>query len=337
LTNQPDRPFFAMPYPGILRVTCKTPLSGLPHVHVYMAEGQHGGIVVFDTAMPYEDSFDRILQGVAFMGRKPTDIERIYLTHAHPDHFGCAGMLEEASGAPVVCHPIAKRTFEAMGSPDPERWMTRMNIYAEHGWTMTEMPESRMMSSAFSSMKLPQQMITVGEGDTVTFAGGDWNVYWTPGHEEGHVVFHRRDDGVLIVGDTVLGRITPHIGWMGEPADPLAQFLDSLEKVAKLEPSLTLPGHGRPFDQGAERARSIASHHALRLRRCIEIVMRDGPLNAMGVARDLFDRELMNFEERLALAETLSHLEYLRLRGRVHRDMNVDGVWLYDTARSVVP
>jgi glyoxylase-like metal-dependent hydrolase (beta-lactamase superfamily II) len=330
------RPHFAMPYPGIFRVTCATPLSGLPHVHVYMAQGPDGGLVVFDTAMPYEDSFERILAGIEYLGRKPTDVERIYITHAHPDHFGCAGMLEEATGAPVVCHPIAKQQFEAMATPDPDRWIARMNIYGEHGWTPQEMPESRMMSMAFSSMKLPTRMTTIDEGDVVSFADGDWDVYWTPGHEEGHVVFHRHTDGVLIVGDTVLGKITPHIGWMGEPADPLAQFLDSLEKVAKLDASLVLPGHGRPFDQGAERARAISAHHALRLRRCIEIVIRNGPINAMAVARDLFDRELMMFEERLALAETLSHLEYLRLRGQLHREMS-DGTWLYEAPRGMVP
>jgi glyoxylase-like metal-dependent hydrolase (beta-lactamase superfamily II) len=336
VTDPQDRPFFAMPYPGILRVTCPTPLSGLPHVHVYMAEGPQGGLVVFDTAMPYGDSFDRILQGIAWVGRQPTDVERIYLTHAHPDHFGCSGMLQEATGAPVVCHPLAKRALEAIGSPDPDRWMLRMNMYAEHGWAPQEMAEGQMMRTAFSSMSLPTQMTTIDEGDTVAFAGGEWDVYWTPGHEEGHVVFHRRSDGVLIVGDTVLGKITPHIGWMQDPPDPLAQFLDSLEKVAKLEPSLVLPGHGRPFEQGAERARTIASHHALRLRRALEIVMRHGPISAIDVARDLFDRELMFFEERLALAETLSHLEYLRLRGRMHREM-ADGVWLYEAPQSLVP
>ena len=31
------------------------------------------------------------------------------------------------------------------------------------------------------------------------------------------------------------------------------QFLDSLDKVARLGPSLLLPGHGRPLDEGAER------------------------------------------------------------------------------------
>jgi glyoxylase-like metal-dependent hydrolase (beta-lactamase superfamily II) len=301
-----------------------------------MAEGSDGGLVIFDTAMPYDDSFERILHGIEYLGRTPTDIERIYLTHAHPDHFGCSGMLQEASGAPVVCHPLAKQVLEAMGHPDPERWMLRMNMYAEHGWSASELPESRMMSSAFSAMNLPSKMTTIDEGDVLTFAGGQWDVYWTPGHEHGHVVFHRRSDGVLIVGDTVLGKITPHIGWMAEPPDPLAQFLDSLEKVAKLDPFLVLPGHGRPFEEGAERARTIASHHALRLRRALEIVIRDGPMSALDVARDLFDRELMFFEERLALAETLSHLEYLRLRGRMQREMS-DGIWRYDAPRSLVP
>jgi glyoxylase-like metal-dependent hydrolase (beta-lactamase superfamily II) len=328
-----QRPYFAMPFPGIFRLTCATPLSGLPHVHVYLAEGSEGGLVVFDTAMPYDDSFDRILQGIGWMGRTPADIERIYLTHAHPDHFGCAGLLQEASGAPVVCHPLAKQTLEAMGNPDPERWRSRMSMYAEHGWGSEEMIESRM-ASAFSSMRLPTNMTTIDEGNTISFAGGMWDIYWTPGHEEGHVVFHRSSDRVLIVGDTVLGKITPHIGWMLEPPDPLGQFLDSLDKVAALDPSLVLPGHGRPFEEGAERARTIKSHHHLRLRRCIEILLRKGPANAMEVARDLFDRELMFFEERLALAETLSHLEYLRLRGRVHREL-VDGIWLYEVHRLI--
>jgi glyoxylase-like metal-dependent hydrolase (beta-lactamase superfamily II) len=139
---------------------------------------------------------------------------------------------------------------------------------------------------------------------------------------------------VLIVGDTVLGKITPHIGYHADPPDPLGQFLDSLEKVAQLDPQFVLPGHGRPFDEGAERARSIASHHELRLRRSVEVIARHGPLSAMDVARQLFGRDVMFFEERLALAETLSHLEYLRLRGRLHREQ-VDGIWLYEVHKLV--
>ena len=328
-----DRPYFAMPHPGIFRVTCPTPFPGLPHVHVYMAEGTDGGIVVIDTAMPVADSFDRILQGIEWMGRKPQDVERIYLTHAHPDHFGCAGLLQDVTGAPVVCHPIARDGLERMRNPEANRWERMAELYVEHGRTSEEIVPSQA-SGAFMQMKHPERIGGIEEGDVVGFAGGEWDIYWTPGHEEGHVVFHRRSDGVLVVGDTVLGKITPHIGWMAEPPDPLGQFLGSLEKVASLDPSLLLPGHGRPFDQGAERARSIAAHHDLRLRRCVEILIRNGPSNAMDVARELFDRELFLYQERLALSETLSHLEYLRLRGRLHRQQ-VDGIWRYEVPKLV--
>jgi glyoxylase-like metal-dependent hydrolase (beta-lactamase superfamily II) len=329
------RPFFAMPFPGIFRVTCDTPIPGLPHVHVYMAEGSSGGIVIIDTAMPFGDSFERIQHGIEWMGRSPSDVERIYLTHAHPDHFGCAGRLQELTGAPVVCHPFAKRALEAMGNPDPARWQQRLVVYAEHGWQEEDELTGRM-SGSFSQMVLPERFETIEEGDSVTFGGGDFDIYWTPGHEEGHVVFFRTRDRLCVVGDTVLGKITPHIGWMLEPPDPLGQFLDSLEKVASLDPSLVLPGHGRPFDEGAERAHSIAAHHEARLRRCMGILIRRGPLNALQVAHDLFDRDLMFFEVRLALAETLAHLEYLRLRGRLQREM-VDGVWHYEAPRKLIP
>jgi glyoxylase-like metal-dependent hydrolase (beta-lactamase superfamily II) len=224
-----------------------------------------------------------------------------------------------------------------MGNPNEDRWQRMADAYIEHGRPNVEMMPS-MAAGSFMQMVHPQRVEEIEEGDTISFAGGEWDIYWTPGHEEGHVVFHRKSDGVLVVGDTVLGRITPHIGWMPggsgpspdpEPSDPLGQFLDSLDKVASLEPSFVLPGHGRPFERGAERARSISAHHDLRLRKCLEILIRKGSANAMDVARDLFDRELMNYEERMALSETLSHLEYLRLRGRLHRSL-VDGIWLYE-------
>lgn len=336
MTESYERPSFAMPYPGIFRITHPTPFPGLPHVHVYVAEGANGGLVVLDTAMPGQDTFDRIVRGIEWMGRKVTDIEAIYLTHCHPDHFGGAGLLQEASGAPVVCHPIARDQLVRMRNPDPARFEEMMNVFVEHGRPNENVTEAiGPRASFFSQMTLPDEMTTIDEGDAVSFGQGEWDIYWTPGHEEGHVVFHRRADGICIVGDTVLGKITPHIGWFPANPDPLGQFLDSLEKVARLEPTLVLPGHGRPFESGAERARSIAAHHAQRLRRCLQIVIRRGPAHALDIARALFDRDLMFFEERLALAETLSHLEYLRMRERIRREM-VDGVWLYEAPRSLV-
>lgn len=322
-----ERPFFAMPYPGIFRVTCPLPFPGLDHVHAYLAEGPEGGLVLIDTTLGYEDSFARLEQGVRWLDRELVDIERIVLTHAHPDHIGLSAQLQEISGAPVVCHPIAERMFAEMGSGD--RWRQVAEHYTEHG----RAPEPG--GDRGFRIGVPEVIEHVSDGDEIAFAGGRWEVSWTPGHEWGHVVFFRRSDGVLVVGDTLLGKITPHIGYMVEPPDPLGQFLGSLDTVEGLEPSFVVPGHGRPFEDGAGRARAIRAHHEHRLRRCVEVLVRGGPMSALDVARELFGEDLMFFEERLALAETLSHLEHLRLKGRLIRE-KVDGVWRYELAR-VVP
>ncbi len=322
-----DRPFFSMPYPGIFRVTCPTPFPGLPHVHAYLAEGPQGGVVLIDTTLGFEGSFDRVEQAVRWMDRDLSDVETIYLTHAHPDHVGLAARLCEASGAPAVCHPIAEQGLDAMATG--ERWQEIAAHYVEHGRD----PETPREPS-FTIPK-PARLEHIEAGDHVTFAGSSWQVHWTPGHEWGHVAFFRPGDRLLISGDTLLGKITPHIGYTIEPSDPLGQFLESLDALAALEPSLVLPGHGRPFEEGAERARVIRAHHEQRLRRTIEILARRGPTHALDVSRELFGRDLMFFQERLAMAETLAHLEHLRLTGRLERDLT-EGVWHYHIGK-VVP
>ena len=321
-----DRPFFAMPYPGIFRVTSPLPFPGLDHVHVYIAEGPSGGLVVIDTTLGILDSFDRIEQGIRWLDRKLTDIERIILTHAHPDHIGLAAALQDASGAEVVCHPICHEMM--LGMRTPERWEHIGRSYAAHGWTPT--PEA-IRGGGFP---IPPNVVHVREGERLHFAGTAWDVHWTPGHEWGHIVFFRPGDRLLIAGDTLLAKITPHIGYMVDPPDPLGMFLESLKHIEALEAAFVLPMHGRPFEEATERARAIAAHHQQRLRRIVDIFVRRGAVPAIDVSEELFGRNLMHFEERLALAETLSHLEHLRLAGRLRRELQ-DGVYRYELDRPV--
>jgi hypothetical protein len=82
------------------------------------------------------------------------------------------------------------------------------------------------------------------------------------------------------------------------------------------------PGHGQPFAGLAERVDALRDHHLQRnatIRGLVEQA-RDG-LTANSVASQLFGERLRSVDDRrFALAETLAHLEHLRLRGALGRE-----------------
>jgi glyoxylase-like metal-dependent hydrolase (beta-lactamase superfamily II) len=134
---------------------------------------------------------------------------------------------------------------------------------------------------------------------------------------------------MLISGDHLLPGITPHIDFVrGADSDPLGEFLGSLRRVEKLGPELVLPGHGRPFRDGSGRARAIARHHERRLAQIAQVITRE-PRSASYIVDEIFGRELLNFQRRLAFGEALAHLAYLRRRGEVERVRSDGGGFLY--------
>jgi glyoxylase-like metal-dependent hydrolase (beta-lactamase superfamily II) len=157
-------------------------------------------------------------------------------------------------------------------------------------------------------------------------------VVYTPGHSRAHICLWSPADKILISGDHLLPTITPHIDFKrGVDDDPLGDFLDSLATVERLDPALVLPGHGGPFDDGADRARVVARHHDRRLGSILQVV-RHEPASADTITDEIFGDSLLNFEHRLALGEALAHLAYLHRRGEVER-MEEDGRLMYKKVR----
>ena len=93
------------------------------------------------------------------------------------------------------------------------------------------------------------------EGGTGTVAGGGGEL---------------AGNGRLFSGDHLLPTITPHIGLYEDPdsdeiTDPLGDYLDSLERIARLRPAEVLPAHQYPFTDAAGRVEQLIAHHAERL------------------------------------------------------------------------
>ena len=154
------------------------------------------------------------------------------LTHAHSDHQGVSDELCEKLGIPFW---VGEHDADAAERPElirerqPDRPINRFL------WRVWAGPGRRVDRN-------------LREGDEM--AG--FEVLEVPGHSAGHVAFWREQDRVLVAGD-VLNNMNIITGLPGlhEPKtyftpDP-ARNRESARRLARLEPSLVLFGHGPPL------------------------------------------------------------------------------------------
>jgi glyoxylase-like metal-dependent hydrolase (beta-lactamase superfamily II) len=148
----------------------------------------------------------------------------------------------------------------------------------------------------------------------------------TPGHTQGHVVFHEPTANELFAGDHVLPHITPSIGLEPVRAEsPLRSYLDSLRLVLALPDCMLLPAHGPATPSTHARVEELLAHHEERLTATAEAVSA-GASTGFEVSRVLtwtrrltpFD-DLDPFNQVMAAHETVAHLKVLVERGWLQR------------------
>ncbi|WP_317044295.1 MBL fold metallo-hydrolase [Flavobacterium davisii] len=152
------------------------------------------------------------------------------LTHAHPDHQGASQLICDTLNIPLYCHakevPRVESGLVTKDYPSPQ------NIIS-------------LLQQKFWAGKGIKVNKTLQEGDTL----GEFKVIETPGHSEGHIVFFREKDGVLIAGDiaTNMNLITTKTGLHLPPSLFTAkpkENLNSLKRIAELNPRILCFGHG---------------------------------------------------------------------------------------------
>lgn len=319
--------------PGLWSIPVPLPANPLRYVLVYAFETR-GGVALVDTGWSTDDAWSALTAGLAEAGYGVADVRAALITHIHPDHYGLAGRVREVSDAWVALHPADAALLPARYGMEVPELLAHMRTFLEACGVPTdvldELTEASMGVREFVALAQPDVLLE--DGQRIDVPGWDLRAVHTPGHSPGHLCFHDVTRRLLISGDHVLPRISPNVSLHAQqPRNPLADFLDALQRVRALDVDEVLPAHEWRFRGLRERVDELADHHERRLSE-VDAVLRDTPgatcwevTSRLTWSRDW--AEVGGYMRRAAVGETLAHLVLLESRGGAHHEGSVPQRW----------
>lgn len=252
-------------------------MAGQPTNCYLLGRIDAGPLTLIDAGRP--EGYEIFLSAFEAAEIDPQRIQRIVLTHCHPDHVGGAPRLKELTGAPVYAPPLEREQIERF-APDLE-----VDVWLDH--------------------EAPVEC----EGFTLT-------PVFTPGHAPGHLCFIESSRRMLLAGDMISGFGSVGIF---PPNGSVAQYIESLRKLLSLheeEPfSAVLPGHGPVVPDAGAKIEEYIAHRLDRERQIIEALAEHGPLTLDDLPPLIYD-EILPHLLPAGKATISMHLQKLIEEGR---------------------
>ncbi len=146
------------------------------------------GLTLIDTGLSRH--FKTTLQAISQLGRSPTDLKRILITHSDGDHVGALADLKAATGAQICANPIEAR---AIAAARPSRELKRQGLRAI--LLMLIMPLFKVKPAQVDEL--------LSDGQELPILGG-LRVVNTPGHTPGHISLYAPAAKILFCGDSMV-------------------------------------------------------------------------------------------------------------------------------------
>lgn len=163
---------------------------------------------------------------LSLLAKHKLTVKKIFVTHAHIDHIASAQSLKQITGATIIYNQ-ADLPLVAM-----------MDVQA------------RWLDVAVPTVGPPDH--SPADGETVSVAGIDAEVLYTPGHTEGSLSLYIPAEHLLLAGDTLFAG---GVGRTDLPGGNSTKLLTSIrERLLTLpDATLVIPGHGPTTTIATER------------------------------------------------------------------------------------
>jgi glyoxylase-like metal-dependent hydrolase (beta-lactamase superfamily II) len=314
--------------PAIERIVMPTPYAVGP-VNAYLLPGPP--VTLVDCGIDTPEAKDALVAAFDAMEQRIDDVERILVTHAHPDHYGLVGLVQERSGATIY---FPRREIARVR--DKQMLFEVGRLLLEAGMPLDLLFRMDQQRRKGPRARVSDEVVPIDEGDRFDFEDGlSLLTLHMPGHTGGHVVFLDEASGVLFAGDQLLPDVSPNpllepsLDEPGERRRSLKEYLGSLERMRSLALTLAYPGHGDPIaDPGALIDWTIEHH----LKRKVEIAnhLTAEPQSPYDLARELYPN-VREYDIFLAVSEVIAHLDLVVEDGSAVVEER-DGVAVYRAA-----
>ncbi|MCL6416549.1 MBL fold metallo-hydrolase [Aestuariirhabdus sp. Z084] len=306
----------------------------LNHINLWLLDEEEGFTLV-DTGLADDRSID-IWQELFESALAGKALNRMLVTHMHPDHLGLAGWLHERSGAPLYitrteylsCRSLLQYSHEQA----PE---DAIGFYRAAGFDEQQLSYYRSQFGGFGRMMrgVPHSFERLQDGDLISIGSRDWRVIIGQGHSPEHACLFCETENIFISGDQLLPTISSNVSvWPSEPnGDPLDLWLQSCHRLANLldEETLVLPSHGKPFTGAPTRLHQLIDEHEADLTALQAFC--DQPKRAVDCFEVLFRAPINRHNLIMATGESLAHLKCLEKRNLIKRQRDASGVDWYQT------
>ena len=207
-----------------------------------------GQAILIDAGFP--GSSRAIIRGLSECGLSLEDIDRIVITHAHPDHSGGLAELVAETGIPVAIHSSESDIVEGKTpAPNPLRSQFLASV-------------TRPALARLTGGPVPVDL-RLEDGDIIPFPS-ELRVIHLPGHTAGSIALYLPEKGIIIVGDALQYKF----GWRLFPPAPGVtqspeQAMRSLEKLLPLDFHTICFSHFPPLRKDArESLKRLIQRHS---------------------------------------------------------------------------